>query len=945
MRTINAPGVEIKEIDRSQYSPAMVGTACYVPMFTDKGEPYRPMEFTSRSAWTSYYGEPDTEAERYAYAAACEVLNQNGRLWCARLPYDNAAFEKMVGYKYKVDCNGHDISKDSDLAAYKIINDYDSEIKECAVITATGKPITYELTAIDEYRTGENNVPEGTFLIVDTTGGTYSKVTEDDRKGEAREVIGIVPVVTTAANALLAQNYINVEKQNLKDYEVIEPKILSTLEVTEEMKENGVKGSAGLKESDMVNLINTRGYYFQKTMDVTPYTIVAEIASPELYSLEGSLYNWYTTLNKFIQDYNLTDRGYDVTTLNGMKNLYNDIKDDDQTLITSEAKVSELRAALENAMNSFVGEVYTWSLIKGDGTKLSIDFSSTPPKAGTGDDAVEIPGGTSLISFTENFKTLKENGTPLWATQVSYIDPDSYGTAEDADGHPYLYGTLNVVSPAAVSSTWLDRNGGDSVPETLCLNANGYFSTIQPAVDGEGLDPEHLKDIGVVVYKMYLDATEGNKISYEPVEAYCGSLYKDDVDPNTKVTKFIDTIINSQSKYINFFSNCFAKPSTKKFYLDTCDILIAKPSAGASLGFYSSMTVEEISISKSIFDGLNKAFEKASDVNQFDIDIVCDAGIANIASFLKAIFNDKGPYDLTLTDDLGNPYLNMWKCEKASDPAVKTWKAVEQKFDNFCKKIRKDCMFIADGLRPLVLAGDKKVIRESKPANTIDVNILPYLPAICGLNTNYGAGYMDWFEVADDFTGDFFWCPPSIKAMGCYIDTDVNYNYWDAPAGLTRGIIAATDVSFSPTIKQAGAIYEKNWNYAINYPNDGIILEGQKTFQVKPSALDRVNVRRLCLRLERAVFKIARYFIYEAHTAYTRQRFVDAIDPYFKEAKVAGGLYDYKIICDESNNTPDTIDRNELHVKIGIKPVKTIEFILVDFIVGSTGGSWEEIMA
>lgn len=92
------------------------------------------------------------------------------------------------------------------------------------------------------------------------------------------------------------------------------------------------------------------------------------------------------------------------------------------------------------------------------------------------------------------------------------------------------------------------------------------------------------------------------------------------------------------------------------------------------------------------------------------------------------------------------------------------------------------------------------------------------------------------------------------------------------------------------------------------------------------------------------VYKVARYFVYEAHTAYTRQRFVDAIDPYFKEAKVAGGLYDYKIICDESNNTPDTIDRNELHVKIGIKPVRVVEFILVDFIVGTTGGSWEEIM-
>ena len=160
-------------------------------------------------------------------------------------------------------------------------------------------------------------------------------------------------------------------------------------------------------------------------------------------------------------------------------------------------------------------------------------------------------------------------------------------------------------------------------------------------------------------------------------------------------------------------------------------------------------------------------------------------------------------------------------------------------------------MFIADGPRPLSLAGQKKVVRDSKPDSSIDKDILPYVKLFSGLNTSYGAGYLGWFEQADDYSGELFWCPPSVKAMGIYINTDVNYNYWDAPAGLNRGIVSATDVSFSPTQAQAGSIYEKNWNYAIDYPNDGIALEGQKTFQVKKSAFDRVNVRRLFLRLER----------------------------------------------------------------------------------------------
>lgn len=242
------------------------------------------------------------------------------------------------------------------------------------------------------------------------------------------------------------------------------------------------------------------------------------------------------------------------------------------------------------------------------------------------------------------------------------------------------------------------------VPTTQSIEAAQFFPAIQPASDGNGgLDPEHLKDIGVVVFRMFLDPSEGNKVSYEVVEAFVGSLYKHDKDPNTGVTKFIDTIINSQSKYINFFSNCFATPATKKFYTEHCDIILADPSVGSCLGLYSPMTKEDISISKSILDGLNKAFEKVSDINKLDIDIVPDAGLANIASYLKAIFGDKGPYDLSITDELGNSMLGMWKCTKATDPSVKMWKTVEMKLDNFCKNIRKDCMFIADGLRPLVL--------------------------------------------------------------------------------------------------------------------------------------------------------------------------------------------------------------------------------------------------
>lgn len=187
------------------------------------------------------------------------------------------------------------------------------------------------------------------------------------------------------------------------------------------------------------------------------------------------------------------------------------------------------------------------------------------------------------------------------------------------------------------------------------------------------------------------------------------------------------------------------------------------------------------------------------------------------------------------------------------------------------------------------------------------------------------------------------WCPPSIKAASIYVYCDTYFHTWDAPAGMTRGIVPnAIDVAFSPTIDEAGKIYDQSWNYAINYPIDGIIMEGQKTFQTNKTALDRVNVRRLLLRLEKQVTRAAKYFLYEGNTAYHRQKFVDTIRPYFEAAVNGGGIIEYAIKCDDELNTAQVIDNNEMRCKIAVKPVKTIEFIILDFIATSQSASVSE---
>ena len=869
IRTLTSPGVEIHEIDKSGYTPTMAGTATYLKGFTGKGEAYKCLEVTTRSAYEQMFGVPDNEAERYTYAAACEVLNQSGRLFVARLPYDNAAFEKMVGIKYSVEF-GDRLDKLSDISNKSYVSaliQADSQLNDVALIRGGRTPMLYDLSAIDEFRTDEAKVPANTFLIVDTTCATYGRVVEDGRKGMKRECIGIIPIVTTAANALYAQNYIQLtELSDINKFESLSGVKFNSLVATNpdgsiQVIDDNTMETSGLLSTDLVKLIASDAWF----NDVTELSV--------------------------------------------------------NVLSTSDEAISAIS-------NVLTGE--------NDFTELSVAESMLSI----------VANGLSAPEYNFSVSSYLDASSIEHYTIVSAImDPMVVTSADLTTKEDILTSNGYVIADLSAQFGWHGKNGDDSVQDTIALDAANFFPSIQPASDGEGLDPEHLKDIGVVVYRAYLDPSEGNKVNIEPVEAFAGSLYKDDKDPNTGVTKFIDTIINSQSKYINFFSNCFSSTAAKQYYKNDCDILIAPPATGSVLGLYTPMTKKDISVSKSILDGINKCFDKVSDINERDIDIVPDAGVSNIASYIKAIFGEKGPYDLQITDDLGNSLLGMWTCKKAPDAHVKMWKTVLLKNDNFCKNIRKDCMFIADGLRPLVLQGQKKIVRDTKPTNSIDKDILPYIPAICGINTNYGAGYADWFEMADDYTGDFFWCPPSIKATGVYINTDLNYDYWLAPAGLTRGLIAATDVAFSPNAKQAGAFYEKNWNYAINYPQDGIVLEGQKTFQTKPTALDRVNVRRTMLRLERAVYKVLRYFVYENNTAYTRQRVIDAIEPIMKACCKGGngGIQRYKIVCDESNNTANTIDNNELHIAIGVIPTKSIEFIVTEFILGSQGATWAEL--
>jgi hypothetical protein len=483
IRTINAPGVEIKEIDKSGYTPVMTGTTVYLAGFTNKGEAYKPMEFTSRAAIEQYYGAPDNEAERYFFAAACETLNQGGRLYTARLPYDNAAFEKMVGIKYSLATK--QLSGSSDTSLCSILQTADKELNEYANIKVSESPILYDLSAIDEFRTDEAKVPANTFLIVDTTGATYNRVVEDARKGQKREVIGIIPVVTTAANALYVQNYLNVnDNLSVKLFESLQGTVANTLKATD--KEGTILNIDGL---DMEN------------NGLSATDLVPKIATDTFFSdISAISVNGVSAMT--FESLGLNDKL-------GLTATGNDY-------LTYEDAEKYMPLALNCATE-----------------KLSSDLSVLKVNV-----AISCDHGLTC-SHTHDGATYFFVATPTVSVEMTW-DEISSGTHDD------FLSSNGILSSDLIPQFGVHgKDGDDSVPETMSLNAASFFPTIQPAIDGEGLDPEHLKDIGVVVFKTYLDPSEGNKVNVEVVEAFAGSLYKDDKDPNTGVTKFIDKIINS----------------------------------------------------------------------------------------------------------------------------------------------------------------------------------------------------------------------------------------------------------------------------------------------------------------------------------------------------------------------------------------------------------------
>ena len=208
-------------------------------------------------------------------------------------------------------------------------------------------------------------------------------------------------------------------------------------------------------------------------------------------------------------------------------------------------------------------------------------------------------------------------------------------------------------------------------------------------------------------------------------------------------------------------------------------------------------------------------------------------------------------------------------------------------------------------------------------------------------------GFMDsgWKKMYDKYNDTWVNVPLNGDMAGLCVATDNNREPWYSPAGFNRGQIRnCAGLLFDPNKSSRDTLYKNNVNPVASFPGEGYVLFGDKTLQTKPSAFDRLNVRRLFIVIEKAISSASKYSLFEFNDEFTRGQFRSMVDPFLRDIKARRGIHDYLLVCDESNNTPDIVDNNEFVGDIFIKPARSINFIQLNFVAVKTGVSFSEIV-
>ena len=423
------------------------------------------------------------------------------------------------------------------------------------------------------------------------------------------------------------------------------------------------------------------------------------------------------------------------------------------------------------------------------------------------------------------------------------------------------------------------------------------------------------------------------------------------INPNMNLTNWLDNNGNS-TKNVRILKTTTGSDSDTFYNSASAYLNVKVTSFNAAnnlyaLGVYAdslpSTTAKPIG---DVATKLDAVLNLAENTDTVDIDITIDAGLSTIYAVTQVL--GVSAYDDTvITNGLISQVnaLSASSGNPVSNDLITKWSSITSKFEEFARSRRKDHLFVSDPIRHVFITGENYKTLDNKSKNFSQNIYWPLRNLYGAYNSSYATTYGNWVKANDQFSSKGVWLPSSGYAAAVMTANDAVSFPWIAPAGLNRGIInGLTDIAVNPQQKQRDLLYKVSINPLVFFPNDGYVVMGQKTLLKAPSAFDRINVRRLFLFLEKATLRTMRYFVFEPNTTFTRTRAVNTLSPLFELAKSTQGLYDYLLVCNDTNNTSDVVDDNTMVVDIYIKPVRAAEFILVNFYATKTSQNFNELL-
>ena len=922
-RTIQSAGVEIRESDLSLRTVSQ-GTTTYVTGFANEGPTDEVISINNLTDFEQIYGQPRTPAERYFYHTCRATLNSTGRLLVNRLPYGDDSGEGF-GSKLSVlayPAAGLAVNEEAGdtETTYTATSDipFDTTTRE-AILAIPASQISSPLDVT--YPTG---ITIGDVLTEDAYTALIANVgaTFDDELGDPA-------VVTTLAF----------------DTPVVTQQILAPLDT---VYPTGITIGDALTEAAYDTLFAQIPTYNDGVGDPAVDTSLAfssvTVTEPAFEAISNyeNAGSWFVGKPK---QFELTKDQYTA-----LKN--GDLFEEGWTRNAGTSDDWDSIAALSSAAILVVNKGQTITDGQFTGYYVGISDNTNLNPARDYDSILSVQTVTQSAPATgiSDFTTIPESRLEfaLSATDGEGINPATNSISQIMEDRitgfnisvPEYHDTLNVgvfklrQSVFAKSANTLDY-----------LLEEGYNGSV-------GYYRQRLPENGGAPENFFLETEEGNSRNIDIIinpylsDQVQGLQLNTDGSPKKKMRVITQSLIDSVTE---------GNISPAEAGGTAADITALKNTSGIgsadaifAVGAYSETKLDK-KIVGNVPTKLDRALSRIKSDDKFNIDIIAEGGLGTIFTYLDTAtgsFADAGFDDTKTTTAIEALRTSN---DLTNTAARDSYLAIFNRFNTFCGPAkdggRGDVLFIADPLRQIFVTGKDLKIEDDASKNFYTDIYWALRHLYSNSNTSYACTYANYLKVYDPYSGLFIYVPPSGFAAAKMASTDASVGPWGAPAGFNRGIIGdAVDTAISPNQRQRDDLYTVNLNPIATFIDRGNVFFGQKTLLKKPSAFDRINVRRTFLYLEKITKKTMQFFLFENNTLFTRTRVINTLEPFYERVKASDGIYDYLLVCDERNNTAEVIDQNEMVVDIYLKPARTAEFILVNFYATRSDANFEEFI-